>query len=142
MKKIFYITSIGIFSILSSCSSVVGVGESKIGKQQPSLSNTRWEVIGNLKTNARPYISFDPETGMNGNGGCNRIFSQNVIIKSQHGDFSIKNIGITRMACPSMDMNVETNFVKMLESANKYVVDKNTLELYKGNMLLIKLHKN
>ncbi|AIL45132.1 META domain-containing protein [Elizabethkingia anophelis] len=142
MKKLFYIASIGILAAVSSCTSTANLGNvSKIGSQQPTLSNTRWEVMDNLQTNAKPYISFDPEKGMSGNAGCNKIFSQDIIIQSKQGDFSIKQIGSTRMACPSMDMKIESNFIKILESADKYVVVKNTLELYKGNILLMKFQK-
>ena len=142
MKRLFYIASIGVLATVSSCSTMTNLGNtSKIGKQQPSLSNTRWEVMDNLQTNAKPYISFDPEKGMSGNAGCNKIFSQDVTIQSKVGDFSLKEIGSTRMACPSMDMKVEQNFIQMLQSADKYVVNKNILELYKGNMLLMKFQK-
>lgn len=139
MKKIIYIVGIGI---LASCSTTTNLGNiSKLGGKQTSLSNTKWEVVDAMKTNAKPYISFDPETGLSGNAGCNKIFSQNITIQSQGGDFSVKDISSTRMACPSMDMNIERNFIKILESADKYVVVKNTLELYKGNILLMKFQK-
>ncbi|MGZ5197981.1 MAG: META domain-containing protein, partial [Kaistella sp.] len=54
-------------------------------------------------------------------------------------NFSAKNVGATKMACENME--VESNFFSMLNEATKYVVSGNTLELYKGNLLLMKFNK-
>jgi hypothetical protein len=43
------------------------------------------------------------------------------------------------MACQNME--VEDNYFRMLNEATKYVVNGNTLELYKGNLLLLKFIK-
>ncbi|RQP11079.1 MAG: META domain-containing protein [Chryseobacterium sp.] len=136
MKKIVF--GLGVFAV-TACGSLAPTA--KIGGPQNSLSNTKWEVVDSYNTNARPYISFDPEQGMTGNGGCNRIFSNNVVISSKDGSFHVNAIASTRMACPSMDMSTESNFIKMIESADHYVTRKDMLELYKGNMLLMKLRK-
>ena len=56
-----------------------------------------------------------------------------------HRNFTVKNIGSTRMSCESME--VETTFLKMLGETDHYVVSDNMLELYKGNLLLMKLVK-
>ncbi|MBP3840459.1 MAG: META domain-containing protein, partial [Chryseobacterium sp.] len=55
------------------------------------------------------------------------------------GNFAVKNVGATKMACPNME--VESNYFSMLNEATKYVVNGNTLELYKGNLLLLKFIK-
>jgi len=143
MKKLFGAAALSILFSITSCSAIKSIGNlSDLGKPQSSLSNTKWEVIDNANTNAKPYISFTPEEGMSGNAGCNKIFSQNVVIRSSNGDFDVKDIASTKMMCPSMDMNYERNFIEMIESADKYVIKKNTLELYKGNILLIKMQKS
>lgn len=143
MKKFLGAIAIAALVTLTSCGSTKDVGNiAKIGTPQVSLSNSKWEIVDNVNTNAKPYISFSPEEGMSGNAGCNKIFSQNVVIRSATGDFNVSDVASTKMMCPSMDMNYERNFIQMLESADKYVVDKNSLQLYKGNILLIKLQKS
>lgn len=139
MKKIV-LAGFAAISIVS-CTSTNNAN--KIGSQQQLLSNTKWEVADNtIEAKVLPYLSFDPEKGMAGSGGCNRIFSTDVVIKSKDGSFSVKNVGATKMSCPNMDMNIENNFIRMIETADKYVVDNDKLELYKGSILLLKFKKS
>jgi len=144
MKRSFCILILcGVFIGLNSCSSVtVNLGNvSKIGSEQLSLSGTKWEVEGIHEYQVRPSIEFDNQRGISGNAGCNRFTSGNIVVRSAKGDFSVKNIASTQMLCSSEVMKTERNFIKVLESADKYVVHKNKLELFKGNVLLIKFRK-
>ena len=73
-----------------------------------------------------------------GNAGCNNYFGE-LSLDATAGNFIVKNVGSTRMSCDNME--VESQFLRMLNEADKYVVSGNTLELYKGNLLLMKLNK-
>lgn len=140
MKKILYIGVLGL--LLSSCSATKTVGNvSRIGGSQTSLSGTKWIVSDDTPTDTKAYIDIDPNEGFSGNAGCNDFTSSNVGIHSDTGDFSVKNIALTRKICRNMNMNFEQNFVKMIEAADKYVVNGNSLSLYKGQLLLIKFQK-
>ena len=84
-----------------------------------------------------PTLNIETDK-ITGNGGCNSYFGE-VLLDATAGNFSAKNIASTKMACA--DMSAESNFFSMLNEANKYVVNGNTLELYKGNLLLLKFSK-
>ncbi|WKS95988.1 META domain-containing protein [Riemerella columbina] len=132
MKKILLGLILGI--VLVSCGAISGVN-SKLGKSQTMLNNTEWELSGEKVGSSRTPILKIEEGRISGNAGCNNYFSQ-VTLDEQSGAFSAKNIGVTRMACK--EMQVEQNFLKMLEEANQYVSDGKTLELYKNQLLLMK----
>lgn len=130
MKKVLSILAFGL--ILVSCGSVAN---SKLGKTQASIKNIEWQLSGEKVGDSRtPTLRIENDR-LSGNAGCNNYFSQ-IQLDEATGSFDTKNIGATKMACPNMD--VEQNFFKMLNEANKYISDGNTLELYKDNLLLMK----
>lgn len=131
MKNIFL--AIFTVSVIASCSAL---GGSKIGSSQANIENTKWTLSDNVKGKT-PTLNI--ESGrVTGTGGCNNYFGE-LILDATAGNFSAKNLGSTRMACENME--VEDNFFKMLNEADKYVVNGNTLELYKGKLLLLKFNK-
>ena len=124
------------FILLASCSSVNGL-KSKSGGSQASVNNSSWTLADNVKgTSPTLLISGDR---ISGNAGCNNYFSTEINLDPTAGNFSVKNIGSTRKMCDNMD--VETNFLKMLDATTKYVVKDNVLELYKDNLLLLRFNK-
>ncbi|WP_018676501.1 META domain-containing protein [Riemerella columbina] len=130
MKKVLSILVLGL--VLVSCGSVAN---SKLGKTQAPIKNTDWILSGEKVGDSRtPTLRIENDR-LSGNAGCNNYFSE-VQLDESTGSFSTKSIGATKMACPNMD--IEQNFFKMLNEANKYVSDGNTLELYKDNLLLMK----
>lgn len=131
MKKIFL--SIAVSAVLVSCSSVA---TSKPGTVQPNLTGSSWVVSDNVKGTA-PTLVIE-EGKVSGNGGCNNYFSD-LTLNSASGSFKTGSIGATKKACDNMSS--EQNFLQMLETANKYVVKDNVLELYKDSLLLLKLNK-
>jgi len=140
MGRLFCISVLCVaFAGVSSCLPVTDIGKvSRVGSPQASLSGTSWEVEGIHDYQVRPHINFDDEKGISGNAGCNSIVSKDISVRSTKGEFSVKNVASTQMLCPSEVMKTERNFIKILESADRYVVYKNKLELFKGNILLIK----
>ncbi|WP_326984136.1 META domain-containing protein [Chryseobacterium sp. MYb264] len=134
MKNLFL--SIGAAVILASCGTMTSASASKVGKAQPSLSNTKWTLADNVKGKV-PSLNIEGEK-INGNAGCNNYFGTAKVDPSS-GNFSAGALGSTKMACDNM--SVEKNFMDMVGKANKYVVSGNTLELYKDNLLLLKFNK-
>lgn len=131
MKNIFL--SIFAAVTLVSCASM---STSKVGSSQVNIAGTKWTLADQVKGKT-PTLNV--ESGkITGNGGCNNYFGE-LSLDPTAGNFSAKNIGATKMACPNME--VETQFFSMLNAATKYVVKGNTLELYKGNLLLLKFNK-
>ncbi|MGS0747192.1 META domain-containing protein [Halpernia sp. GG3] len=124
------------FILLASCSSINGL-KSKSGKSQASLNNSSWTLADTVKgTSPTLLISGDR---ISGNAGCNNYFSTEINLDPKVGNFTVRNIGSTRKMCDNMD--VETNFLKMLDATTKYVVKDNALELYKDNLLLLRFKK-
>lgn len=131
MKNIFL--SIFAAAALASCSSL---SSTKVGGSQANIAGTKWILAEQVKGKT-PTLNIETDK-ITGNGGCNSYFGE-VLLDATAGNFSAKNISSTKMACA--DMSAESNFFSMLSEANKYVVNGNTLELYKGNLLLLKFSK-
>ena len=131
MKNLF----IALFAVIivTSCSTMTS---SKVGKSQPSINNTTWRLTDQVKGKVPTLVIEGAK--LTGNAGCNNYFGE-INVDATAGNFSTKNIGATRMSCEQMD--VENTFLKMLSEADQYVVNGNILELYKGNLLLMKLSK-
>ncbi|MEN2435981.1 META domain-containing protein [Weeksellaceae bacterium A-14] len=121
-------------TVLFSCTATSTV--SKVGKSQPAISGTKWVLADQVKGKT-PTLNIEG-TKITGNAGCNNYFGE-VVLNASSGGFSAGNVGATKMFCDNM--SVEDNFLKMLSEANKYVVNGNTLELYKDGLLLLKLNK-
>ena len=131
MKNIF----LALFAVATvvSCSTM---SSSKVGVAQANISNTKWNLVDNVK-GIQPTLNIEAGK-LSGNSGCNNYFGE-LSLDATAGNFSVKNVGSTRKACDNME--VENNFLKMLNEADKYVVSENTLELYKGKLLLMKFNK-
>lgn len=71
-------------------------------------------------------ISFSKtDTLVSGRTNCNRFFGKYDVKGDKLG---MKNMGITRMACP--DMQYEDAFVQMLDRVNRYEIRNRELTLY------------
>lgn len=131
MKNI--ILSLFVAATFTSCTTM---SSSKVGSSQANIANTQWTLADNVK-GSKPTLVL--ETGkITGNAGCNNYFGE-LVLDATAGNFNATNIGSTRKMCENMD--VETQFFSVLKEANKYVVNAGVLELYKGNLLLIKFNK-
>ena len=126
---------IALFAIIlvASCSTMTST---RVGKSQPNLNNSYWKLADQVKGKTPTLVVEGAK--LTGNSGCNNYFGE-LNIDPTAGNFSVKNIGSTRMSCENMD--VENTFLKMLGETDHYFVEGNVLELYKGNLLLMKLVK-
>lgn len=131
MKNIFL--SLFVAAFLASCSSM---SSSRVGGSQVNISNTKWTLAENVKGN-KPTLVI--ESGkLSGNAGCNNYFGE-LALDATAGNFKSDNVGSTRKMCDNME--VETQFFSVLKEVDKYVVNNGVLELYKGNLLLMKFNK-
>ncbi|MBQ0152894.1 MAG: META domain-containing protein [Chryseobacterium sp.] len=133
MKNIF----LGLFAaaVLASCGTMSST-TSKVGKSQPSITNSKWTLADNVKGKT-PTLNIEAGK-VTGNAGCNNYFGT-LSSETNSGSFAASQMGSTRMACDNM--SVEKNFLEMMQKANKYVVSGTTLELYKDDLLLLKFNK-
>ncbi|MBW8523592.1 META domain-containing protein [Chryseobacterium chendengshani] len=134
MKNLFL--SFCTIAVLASCGTMSNTASSKVGKAQPSISNSKWTLADNVKGKT-PTLNIEG-TKVNGNAGCNSYFGT-LSSDAATGTFTASQLGSTKMACENM--SVEQNFMSMMQKANKYVVSGNTLELYQDNLLLLKFNK-
>lgn len=132
MKKL--ILTISTALVITSCTTSSSV---KVGTSQPALLGSEW-VLAEEVNSEQPTMLIEAGK-ISGNSGCNNYFSTSFTSNPKMGEFSATNIGSTRKAC--MNMAVETNFLNMIQQANKYIVNGTTLELYKDNLLLLKFNK-
>jgi len=134
MKNIFL--SIFVIIILASCSSVAT--SKKLGSSQPSIAGSNWVLSDNVKGVSVPTLKIQ-DGKINGNASCNDYFGE-LVMDSSKGSFSVGKMAVTKKVCSNI--SVEVNFLEMLSQTNKYVVNGTTLELYKDNLLLMKLNKS
>lgn len=127
--------SITAAAALYSCTAVPA-GNTKLGKAQLPLLNTQWVLADAVKGKAPTLVIENGK--ISGNGICNRYFG-NLTLDATVGNFNISQIGSTKMACDKL--STEVSYFQMLDEADKYIVSGNTLELYKGNLLLMKFNK-
>lgn len=105
----------------------------------PSLTGKKWKLV---ELNGKPveqpagsgkdyFIELDTrETRVNGFAGCNGFFGNYELKAGNRITFS--KMGSTLMACPNL--STEQELLKVLETADNYVVSGNTLELNKARM--------
>lgn len=120
---------------LTACSTLA-VNKSKVGTTQASINNTQWTLAEEVKGKTPTLVIENGK--VSGNAGCNNYFGE-LFLNPAAGTVDVSRIGSTKMACPNL--SEEMNYIKMLDEANKYVVNGNTLELYRDSLLLLKFVK-
>ena len=130
-----YFTYAAAAIMLLSCSS-----SKETMKATTPLYNTRWslkkiytgQAIQLVETKA--FIRFDQEkSSAGGNGSCNS-FGSNLTIDDN--EVSLKNIFSTKMYCEAVQQ-IENNFLKRLENANRFEIKDKVLLLYHGKEKLL-----
>ena len=96
------------------------------------LQSTYWKLtaLGGNPVNVpdsqrEPHIVLQPDSKVNGSGGCNRMFGSYALT----GDaLTFSGVGSTKMACQDA-MDIETSFLPALQRVAKYRVVGQQLEL-------------
>lgn len=79
-----------------------------------------------------PWMRFEMEGGrVYGFAGCNRFFGTFELTAENRIRFS--QMAVTKMACP--DMNVETEFLKVMETADSYHLHDQEMVLLRARMV-------
>jgi len=125
--------------------SEVADSKTQEAKDKKLLEDIKWvlESYGeqeSLKTiieGTRITATFDGAEGrVNGSAGCNNYFGEYRIVKN---NLSIPLVGNTEMYCmePEGRMEQETQYLKLLNSAESYEVSDNKLRIYAGSQVLV-----
>lgn len=105
------------------------------GEKSLPMENTKWnltelqgatnEAFNNADTF---WFALDGE-GIIGVGACNNFFGGYQL--DANGGFEVGAMGMTRMACP--DMELEDEFVRLLDEADGYEIQGDILTLKRGD---------
>lgn len=74
------------------------------------------------------FISFESDSKIHGNLGCNNFFGSYKVNKNE---LTLGQVGSTMMMCQNMD--TERNFLDVLQNTKTYKLENNILELYNQN---------
>lgn len=128
-----------VFLLLSvlSVSFATDTNTTTPNQSQPTFDSIHWKLIyiGNVDINASQmkraaHIIFSPltkgEGTFKGASGCNEMLGTYKAV-DQNLSIDTKHIAMTRMACPSMD--IETKFLDALAHIQHWSIEENNLEL-------------
>ena len=109
-------------------------------KQNSQLTDRHWKLVElygqkvdfDKKKGKQPYLILRPEeeNKIYGNAGCNRFFGTFELKEGNQIVFS--QLGATKMYCPNME--TETQFLKVLNTADNYSLNGETMTLNKAKM--------
>lgn len=135
--KTIHILLLGLFLIIVSCGTVP-TGESAI-----SALKNEWVLqdvnISQSGLNAEPItIIFDAEepNRISGFAGCN-WYGGSYSIQEDNIEFS--QVFSTKRACP--DLDIESEFLNLLNDVNRFEIRGNNLYLYKDKLVYLHFKK-
>lgn len=144
MKKLLFITFLGMAMILAGCNSfkktTTETNQVPDGHNSQSaldgIKEKYWKLVS---INDRPvtvlgkkeaHIILKEDGKLIGHGGCNALFG--TYKQGVHDKISFKNIGSTEMMCEAM--KTEEELIRVLQTTDSYLVKQDTLFLHKGRM--------
>jgi len=100
------------------------------GKNNKPLTETEWHMVRMMSTDMpaesdRFVLTFAKDGNVNGVGACNRIMGG--YTATEKGGMTFGRMASTRMMCP--DMELEDEFLKVLNSTTHYEIDGDMLML-------------
>lgn len=116
--------------LLLLCITLVGGGGCNSSKNMAKLYDVKWvlETLNNKEVKLSDQegemsIQFDnAEKRVSGRAACNRFFGN---YEMDGNKLKFSPMGATRMSCP--DLQVETEFFKMLDEVDNYSIKDNIL---------------
>lgn len=138
-----------LFILSIAALAIAGCDETKRVTENPTVVNQEYkasvtDVFWSLTEMMGKPVVLAPDTKMvfvrfnskdnriDGNAGCNNMFG-----KFELGDnerIKVSGLGSTKMACEGTRMEIENNFMKVLEMADSYFIKGDTLQLFKARM--------
>ena len=129
-----------MFLFVSACNSTKPAATSG-NASEPSLTGTYWKLtevngkpVGEAEEGKRREIYLtltSKETRVSGNAGCNG-FGGTYTLKADGFGLSFSQMMRTQMACDGLDL--ENEFMGILEKADSYYITNNVLQLNKARM--------
>ena len=128
MKKVLF--AVAVLFVMAACS----------GVENLPMENTKWNLTELQGATNEAFADADTfwfaldGEGIIGVGACNRFFG-GYMLNEEEG-FRVGGMGMTRMACPNMDL--EDQFVRVFEEMDGYEISGNVLTLKKGEEVVAK----
>ncbi|MEN3323916.1 META domain-containing protein [Mariniflexile soesokkakense] len=109
--------------------------EMNITKEPVSIENTKWKLVTLMANDVRgenAFVTFSSKDNeVFGKGRCNKF---NGIYQLKEGyQIKLSKMATTLMACA--DMEVESQFMEVLENVDNYSLNGNTMTLNKARMV-------
>lgn len=102
--------------------------------QDITFTDTKWKLVrlmGKDISDSKEFISFATEENrVFGNSGCN-TFNGTYTLKNG-SQISLSKVATTMMACP--DMDIEKQFLEVINTTDNFSLNKNIMTLNKGKM--------
>lgn len=114
--------------LLSACST--NSLEKENNMEKSVLENSKFQAIelNNIavkNSEKVAFISFESDSKIHGNLGCNNFFGSYQLIKNE---LNLGQVGSTMMMCQNMD--TEREFLDVLQNTKTYKLENNILELF------------
>ena len=111
----------------NNASTSMSTGSTLVEKYWKLIELYGHPINANNNNQKEAHIIFKAEGNrFNGDAGCNRIAGSYQLGES--GEITFSQVVATRMMCLNMD--TETQFLQMLEKANRYIVENDTLTIF------------
>ena len=128
MKTQALIIATLILAITTSCNQNQ---KAKTVQKNADFTDVKWKLTSLLDkpiNNSDAFISFATEDNkVFGNAGCNNFIGTYTLKKGMH--FELSPLATTKKMCE--DMSIEAQFLEVLEKADNYSINGNTLHLQK-----------
>ncbi len=96
-------------------------------------TNERFAVTLVFTPAAEAQSARSSQVRVGGNAGCNRYFG---VARVSDGAIEFGALGVTRMACPPPQMELEARYLKALAAVSRWAVDAPTLTLFGDGVAL------
>ncbi len=132
MKKIILIFSV-LLLVVSCANKVSTTTENKV---KIAVNDTQWILDDDSVSDVEITLDIVKDR-VTGNAGCNNYSAE---LKTNPEDgFIIRNAISTRKYCEKMA--VENYYLSLLQKVDRYTATATSLELYQGNVLLLKFKR-
>ena len=129
MKRVLF--AVAAVALFAACSQVENLPMENTKWNLTELQGATNEVFEDAETF---WFALDGKESIVGVGACNNFFGGYQI--EECGTFRTGGMGMTRMACP--DMELEDAFVRIFEGVDGFQIDGDELTLKQGDETLAK----
>ncbi len=126
MSRLLQLFFIAALFVTTSC----GVEESLDGRSWKMTTLNGESLSADVAVEPSSFsLTFGEDGSVGGMGVCNRLIGRYTSERS--GEVRIEGVGATLMFCPNLEL--ESEYIKLLESVTRYEIAKSMLTFYSGD---------